>query len=80
MLTDADDAWCEEMRKWLISEGWDQVFVGKKDIYNNWADREIGVGVDMEVARRAGVFVGNGVSFILPLEFDLYSRDLFLMV
>lgn len=62
LLTDADDAWAEEIRMWLQSEGWDRVWIGQRDIYPDWEDREVGVGVDMEVARRAGVFVGNGVS------------------
>lgn len=62
ILTDADDAFTEEMRMWLSSEGWDNVWVGKRDVYPDWDDRELGVAVDMEIARRAGVFVGNGVS------------------
>jgi hypothetical protein len=62
IMTDADDAFTEEMRMWLSSEGWDKVWVGKRDVYPNWDDRELGVAVDMEIARRAGVFVGNGVS------------------
>lgn len=61
ILTDGDDAYIDEMRMWLSSEGWDRVWVGKKDVYGEKEDREIGVAVDMEVARRAGVFVGNGV-------------------
>ena len=64
ILTDADDAFTEEMRMWLSSEGWDKVWVGKRDMYPDWDDRELGVAVDMEVARRAGVFVGNGVSLL----------------
>lgn len=67
ILTDADDAFTEEMRMWLSSEGWDKVWVGKRDIYPDWDDRELGVAVDMEIARRAGVFVGNGVSFFESL-------------
>lgn len=62
IMTDADDAFTEEMRMWLSSEGWDKVWVGRRDIYPDWDDRELGVAVDMEIARRAGVFVGNGVS------------------
>ena len=62
ILTDADDSFTEEMRMWLSSEGWDKVWVGKRDLYPDWDDRELGVAVDMEIARRAGVFVGNGVS------------------
>ena len=61
ILTDANDEWIEEIRMWLASEGWDRVWIGKKDVYPDWEDQEVGVAVDMEVARRAGVFVGNGV-------------------
>lgn len=61
ILTDGDDDWIEEIRMWLQSEGWNHVWVGKRDVWSDWEDREVGVGVDMEVARRAGVFVGNGV-------------------
>lgn len=64
ILTDADRAWAEEVRMWLLSEGWDKVWVGREDLYPAWQDREVGVAVDMEVARRAGVFVGNGVSWL----------------
>ena len=62
ILTDSEPKWAEEVRMWLLSEGWDRVFIGKQDVYDKWEDHEVGVGADMEVARRAGVFVGNGVS------------------
>jgi len=62
ILTDSEPKWAEEVRMWLLSEGWDRVFIGKEDVYGRWEDHEVGLGVDMEVARRAGVFVGNGVS------------------
>ncbi len=62
ILTDDDETWAEEIRMWLASEGWDRVWIGRTDITAEWEDREVGVAVDMEVARRAGVFVGNGVS------------------
>ncbi|GFZ51511.1 hypothetical protein JCM24511_09278, partial [Saitozyma sp. JCM 24511] len=60
LLTDAHGPWLDEVRMWLESEGWDHVWVGREDIYPRWREREVGVAVDMEVARRAGVFVGNG--------------------
>ena len=62
ILTDADESWADEMRMWLSSEGWEKVWIGRRDVYPDWEDREVGVAVDMEIARRAGVFVGNGVS------------------
>lgn len=62
ILTDAPDEWIDEVRRWLVSDAWDNVIIGRTDVYDAWPDREVGVAVDMEVARRAGVFVGNGVS------------------
>jgi len=62
LLTDGDDRWVNEITMWLTSEGWDRVWVGRTDAYPDWEEHEIGVAVDMEVARRSGVFVGNGVS------------------
>ncbi|ORY29109.1 hypothetical protein BCR39DRAFT_565191 [Naematelia encephala] len=75
ILTDADNSWAEEIRMWLQSEGWDNVFVGQRDIYPDWQDREVGVAVDMEIARRAGVFVGNGFSTTSSNIVLLRSRD-----
>lgn len=51
--------WSDEVRMWLESEGWEHVWIGRDDV---WAGDKSGEGVDLEVARRAGVFVGNGVS------------------
>lgn len=65
ILTDGPDSFTEDVRHWLASDAWDKVFVGKTDVYPSFEDREVGVAVDMEVARRAGVFVGNGVSTLV---------------
>ncbi|ORX38974.1 hypothetical protein BD324DRAFT_649072 [Kockovaella imperatae] len=62
ILTDGVTPWGEEVKMWLLSEGWENVWLSPKDIWPDWQDGEIGVGVDMEVARRSGVFVGNGFS------------------
>lgn len=75
ILTDADDRWAEEIRMWLASEGWDRVWIGGGDIYPEYEDREVGVAVDMEVARRAGVFVGNGFSTTSSNIVLLRTRD-----
>ncbi|KAL7421402.1 hypothetical protein Q5752_004287 [Cryptotrichosporon argae] len=74
ILTDADAAWADEMRMWMASEGWDKVFVGNQDLYGD-DDAEVGVAVDMEVARRAGVFVGNGFSTTSSNIVLLRTRD-----
>ncbi|WWC64268.1 uncharacterized protein I303_106878 [Kwoniella dejecticola CBS 10117] len=75
ILTDADDSWIREIRMWLQSEGWDNVWIGRHDIYPDWQDKEVGVAVDMEIARRAGVFVGNGFSTTSSNIVLLRSRD-----
>ena len=62
ILADEVTPWAEEVKIWLLTEGWEKVWIGQRDIWPTWQEREIGVGVDMEVARRSGVFVGNGVS------------------
>lgn len=67
ILTDANDEWIAKLRMWLESEAWDHVWVGREDVWRGWNEREVGVAVDMEIARRAGVFVGNGVSKITDL-------------
>ena len=61
IMTDGPAEWVDEVRRWLLSDGWEKVWVGRSDLYPAWSDHELGVAVDMEVARRAGVFVGNGV-------------------
>ncbi|WOO86038.1 uncharacterized protein LOC62_07G009524 [Vanrija pseudolonga] len=75
LLTDAPDDWTEEVRRWLASDAWDKVFVGRTDVYPNFQDREVGPAVDMEVARRAGVFVGNGFSTTTANIVLLRTRD-----
>lgn len=62
VITD-NAAWSEELRRWLLSDGWERVFVGS-DVHSAWGEREMGEVVDMEIARRSGVFVGNGVSWV----------------
>ncbi|KAL1404978.1 hypothetical protein Q8F55_008591 [Vanrija albida] len=75
LLTDAPDDWTEDVRRWLASDAWDQVFVGRTDVYPDFQDREVGPAVDMEVARRAGVFVGNGFSTTSANIVLLRTRD-----
>lgn len=59
IVSDASGPALSEARMWLGSEGWEHVLTGRDDV---WQGDEVGEGVDLEVARRAGVFVGNGVS------------------
>lgn len=61
ILSNADYNFIEETKRWLASDGW-HVILTSGDVASQWEDQEIGEAVDTEIARRAGVFVGNGVS------------------
>ncbi len=61
LVTDSE-AWADELTRWLLSDGWEAVYVAS-DVHGAWKDQEVRPMVDTEVARRAGVFVGNGVSW-----------------
>jgi hypothetical protein len=61
LVTDGE-AWADELTRWLLSDGWEAVYVAS-DVHGAWRDQEVRPMVDTEVARRAGVFVGNGVSW-----------------
>lgn len=54
-----ESSWVEDVRRWLLSDAWDEVYAGAGDFGIDGIER---AGVNMEIARRAGVFVGNGVS------------------
>lgn len=54
-----ESSWVEDVRRWLLSDAWNEVYAGAGDFGIDGIER---AGVDMEIARRAGVFVGNGVS------------------
>lgn len=61
ILSNADYNFIEETKRWLATDGW-HVILTSGDVASQWEDQEIGEAVDTEIARRAGVFVGNGVS------------------
>lgn len=65
LITDGTPEWAEELSRWLLSDGWEKVFIAEIDVHAAWTDQEVATAVDVEVARRAGVFVGNGVSHAL---------------
>jgi hypothetical protein len=66
VLTNADADWVREFTASLVQEdGWGTV-VGTPDLSLDEQMIEVGFAVDMEIARRAEVFIGNGVRYPVP--------------
>lgn len=60
LLTNGDRAWQTEVTAALAKDGWGKV-VSTADLVLNSEQTEVSMAVDMEIARRARVFVANGV-------------------
>lgn len=58
----------------LKAEAWTTV-VTTRDIILIAEEREVGFVADMEFARKAAVFVGNGVSALVFFSFDFKFAD-----
>jgi hypothetical protein len=61
ILTNANKKWVEEFARMARRDGWGTV-VGSPNLVLDTEQREMGMAVDMEIGRRAEVFIGNGVS------------------
>lgn len=69
ILTDENSEWLEQLKDALGAEGWTRI-VTSRDLVLDAEGVDTGMIVDMDIARRAAIFVGNGVSAILSrLEF-----------
>ena len=75
LVSEADDEWVDEIRMWLVSDGWSKVWIGHRNVWNQPDEAELGIAVDMEIARRSGVFVGNGFSTTTSNVVLLRMRD-----
>jgi len=61
VLTNARPVWLDDLKAELTKEGgWDSI-VTSRDIRLSWEQRFVAQAVDMAIAQRAEVFVGNGV-------------------
>jgi hypothetical protein len=60
VLTTEDTAWVRAFAATMRHEGWGTV-LGTPDLTLDAEQTEVGMAVDMEIARRAEVFIGNGV-------------------
>jgi hypothetical protein len=60
ILTNEKSAWITGLKKALQRDGW--TVATSRDLVLDTEQRDVSMAVDMEIARRAAVFVGNGVS------------------
>ena len=74
VMTNGWGGWLRELRQILLSDGWEDV-KNSVDMQLDMVQKHVAMAVDMAIAEKAEVFVGNGVSFaqalILP-QTDFY--------
>ncbi|KAG6883710.1 hypothetical protein C0992_008035 [Termitomyces sp. T32_za158] len=60
LLTNAKGEWLDQLKATLREDGW-RTIVTSEDLELDQEQTEVSMSVDMEIARRAAVFVGNGM-------------------
>ena len=60
LLTNEDGQWLDDLKTTLSRDGWHTI-VTSKDLELDQEQMEVNMAVDMEIGRRAAVFIGNGV-------------------
>ena len=68
MTNEQPGEWLDNLKTTLRSEGWDTI-VTSKELTLDREQMEVGMAVDMEIARRAAVFIGNGVCVLFFVVF-----------
>lgn len=61
VLTNEKGEWLDELIDSLRNDGWSSVRTTREIILETTEQKEVAMAVDMDIARRAGLFVGNGV-------------------
>ncbi|THU98634.1 hypothetical protein K435DRAFT_660580 [Dendrothele bispora CBS 962.96] len=61
LLTNEKGSWLEDLMDALHEDGWDTIRTSK-DLILDQEQTDVGMAADMEIARRAAVFIGNGWS------------------
>lgn len=61
VMTNGDPAWTAELKEALSRDSWD-VVVSSSELKLDDEQTDVSMAVDMEIGRRAAVFIGNGVS------------------
>ncbi|KAJ3575873.1 hypothetical protein NP233_g813 [Leucocoprinus birnbaumii] len=65
ILTNDDSEWLHQLKDALRGEGW-SLIVTSKDLILHAEGVDTNMAVDMDIARRAAVFIGNGVGDLGP--------------
>lgn len=61
IMTNGDRHWIDELKLLLEKDGWTSV-VSSDDLKLDDEQTDVSMAIDMEIGRRAAVFIGNGVS------------------
>jgi hypothetical protein len=67
VLTNAGADWFAEFKANMLADGWGTVVSGTDFVLDD-EQKEVDMAMDMEIARRAAVFIGNGVRATPNLE------------
>ncbi|PBK95702.1 hypothetical protein ARMGADRAFT_924955 [Armillaria gallica] len=62
LLTNEKGQWLDELREALRVEGWNTIRTSRDLVWDSAEQKELSMAVDMDIARQAAVFVGNGWS------------------
>jgi hypothetical protein len=68
VMTNGHGGWLKELRRTLLSDGWEDV-KSSVDTQLDMAQTHVAMAVDMAIAEKAEVFIGNGVSFAYSHSF-----------
>lgn len=60
ILTNEHGSWLEELKAELVTDGWTKI-VTSNELLLDQEQKDVAMAIDMDIARRAAVFVGNGV-------------------
>ncbi|KAF9485790.1 hypothetical protein BDN70DRAFT_870675 [Pholiota conissans] len=61
ILTNDNSEWLSEVKRTMKNDGW-RVVTTSRDLTLDIEGKDVGMAVDMEIARKASVFIGNGWS------------------
>lgn len=65
LLTNEKGQWLDELREALRVEGWNTIRTSRDLVWDSAEQKELSMAVDMDIARQAAVFVGNGVRYLV---------------